>query len=233
MDKKIFILALTAIFLVPSLVMAQQYSAFAPQQTEYVEWKFTTPNNNQIAFLPAECPVRYKVTYKFDAVTQTDITFINPTKLRDLYRAGTPPSAKPVQMQARGPIKIAFEFGVPQPVEAREDKVVLPVFLTVQDVGTGLYPRIPADALSLSWDKNDFEAVSCDKFQAKEGKLMNKDPIEMVKKKSPQIRCSFKFKSGSASSISDTKTYYLTARLNGIYTLDRLQRVGVKPTAEK
>lgn len=226
MNHKYLIIAIAVLAILPALAITQgeSFSKMFPLQTQYIEWNIKTPTNAQIAYLSASCPIRYKVWYDFTASSQVDVTVIGEEKLKQLYRAGTPPSITPKQTLTRGPIKITFEFGTSMPIKAGTP---LAVFITIQDKGTGLYPTIPSGKLSLSWDKTGFTTVQCDD-KIDKTTLTNNQDIQMIKKVSPQIRCTF-----TAPSETDMKTYYLKVDLSGKYILDYTQTITVQPVMTK
>lgn len=226
-----------------------------PQQTEYVEFKFDAPSNQEIGGMEAECPIRYKISYSFDAISQTDLQVISRDKLEALQRAGQAPTFTSTQSIGRGPIKIYFDFGATLPVrtsicknnsnvevECTSSSVdtdkssfsILPLFILVEDKGSGIFGDIPANKLSFDIS-NDFKVSSCEKFTCTEvsGKLncKNNQPIPMVKKKSPQIRCSFIVP--GKDKVPVDKTYYIKAEMSYDYALYEDLSVAIKPTLEK
>lgn len=109
-----------------------------PLQTEFVEWTFNSPSNDEIAYLPNKCPIRFKVNYTFDATSQIDVDIISAARLTQLQRAGTPPSFVPSLSVGIGPVKIYLSFGASLPAR---DNSSLPIFIIVEDKGTGLGDR--------------------------------------------------------------------------------------------
>lgn len=194
---------------------------YYPLQTELFEWGFTAPTNKNMGNMPTTCPIRYKITYAFTAKSQADISVISKSKMEELQRAGQEPSASPTQSVGVGPIKIFFDFGAKQPVRSGD---VLPIFVTVEDRGTGVYGNIPVGKLKIKMPSN-FEKITCDKFTGSGGELKNSAEIPMIKKKSPQLRCSFKM-----PSVTDIKTFYITGELEYDYKLDNQINVAVNPT---
>lgn len=205
-----------------------------PQQTNYTEWQFEAPSNPQIGNIPAKCPVKYKVVYVYSAVTQTDLGVISGTRLTQLQKAGEAPSFSQTQVIGDGPIKVTFEYGAPMP--ARTDSV-LPVFITVEDKGSGsvegaqgdipegkITVKIPVD-LSIN-DITSGEA--CGGYFKVSGHDLINNKIPMIKKKSPQIRCSFTVP--GEDKVPDEKTYYISSELGYIYRLDKSFDVQIQPT---
>lgn len=185
---------------------------FFPQQTEYVQWTFTAPDNDAIAGMPAECPIRYKVSYDFSAMTRVDVTVMNKDKLMAQYRAGKTPTITPVAQQATGPIKISISFGAQQPITGDSK---LPVLITVEDKGTGTFSEFDASKLEIATTGGEIKIKDCQPTGV----------IPMIKKKSTQMRCMF-----IAPNPTDTQTFYITAKLDGSYSIDKAQKVSIKPT---
>ncbi len=194
---------------------------YFPLQTELKEWDFTAPKNSEIGNMPRTCGIKYKITYDFTAKTQTDVSVISAAKMSEMQRAGQEPSANPTQSVGVGPIKVFFDFGVKQPIKSGD---VMPVFITVEDRGSGIYSKVLAGKLKIKMPAN-FEKIVCDKFSGSGGEFKNTADIPMIKKKSPQLRCSFKM-----PSVTDIKTFYITAELPYEYKLDDEIKVSVNPT---
>jgi len=106
----------------------------SPQQEDYVELEFTSPDNDQIAEMEATCPVRYRVNYDYEAKTQVDMMVISKEELKQKERAGESVYFTPTETIGRGPIKVYIRFGKSSPVETGE---VLPVFIDIEDKGSG------------------------------------------------------------------------------------------------
>ncbi len=190
---------------------------YMPLQTELKEWSFTAPSNEQIGNMPANCPIRYKISYHFTAKTQADVTVISPEKLREQQRSGEEESIVSTQNKGIGPLKIDISFGAKQPIKSGD---ILPVFIRVEDKGTGIYGKIPAGKLKL-YVPEGFERVSCSKF---DNDYKNNIDISMIKRRSPQIRCSFK-----APAVDNIRTYYFKAELEYRYEKDYKIDVDIKP----
>ncbi|MFZ3076895.1 MAG: hypothetical protein WA139_00385 [Candidatus Aenigmatarchaeota archaeon] len=195
---------------------------YYPLQTELMEWGFTAPKNSEIGSMPRTCGIKYKINYDFSAKTQTDVTVISKSKMEEMQRSGQEPSANPQQSVGVGPIKVLFDFGAKQPIKSGD---IMPVFITVEDRGAGIYGNVLAGKLKLKFPSN-FEKVVCDKFTSKgAGEYANTAEIPMIKKSSPQMRCSFKM-----PSVTDMKTFYISATLDYTYKLDDEINVAVNPT---
>ncbi|MFQ6020598.1 MAG: hypothetical protein ACE5J4_01095 [Candidatus Aenigmatarchaeota archaeon] len=203
-----------------------------PGQTEFIEWEFQAPSNDQMVYLSVKCPIRYKVSYDFTTYSQIDVDVISPEELKRLQRTGETPTFTPTQTIGRGPLKIYFDFGSSMPIRASnysEKNYTLPIYITVEDKGSGIYGNIPKDALSFSIP-SDFVVSKCDKFRYDEdsGLYFNNKEIPMIKKKTPQIRCSFI--TPSVDNVVVEKTYFLTANISYTYDLNQENEIKVEPT---
>lgn len=207
---------------------------FAPLQTEFVEYKLTAPLNEMIGNMPATCPLRYKITYNFTAISQSDFQVISESRLTELQRAGEIPTFSPTQSVGRGPVKIYFDYGASLPLR---NATVLPVFIWIEDKGTGILPDIDNDSLiiktPINFTQDEGTKYCGGKFEYWKTDNANYsyynntgEKIPMVKKKSPQIRCSMTPTLGTEPS----KTFYLTASMNYTYPLYEETSVEIKPT---
>lgn len=190
---------------------------FFPQQVEFVEWSLKAPNNEQIANMRATCPVSFKVNYKFTAKSQVDINVISEDKLRDLQRAGQSAAVTPVQTIGIGPIKIYFEFSQAQPFKTGSTILML---ISVQDKGSGLLEGNKINEIKLESSNPNEMPI--------QGKCSPVKDINMVRKKSQQIRCTMKMP--SAADVPQSKTYYITASIDYSYALDSKTEVPITPT---
>ncbi len=211
-------------FTKPTTPSAPEGQTYMPLQTELFEWTFTAPTNDEIGNMPAKCPIRYKISYDFTAKTQVDVTVISPEKIRELQRSGKYEPITPTQTKGIGPIKIDISFGAKQPIKSGD---VLPVFITIEDKGTGIYGSVPAGSLKLSVPA-DFEVKSCSKFEENGDVYENNVDIPMIKKRSPQIRCSF-----IMPDVTDMRTYYIKAELSYNYQKDYETDITINPSIEK
>ena len=213
---------------------------FSPLATEFKEWVFTAPSNDQIAYLPNKCPIRFKINYTFNSASQIDVNVISKDRLAQLQRAGNPPSFTPSLSVGSGPVKIYLTFGTSLPVRNESS---LPIFITVEDKGVGLLREIPGaseKSLILKVHKNfKFNSTdgSCDKFEDRGDDPLdsnykiyrNKDAIQIIRKKSPQIKCTFKApSSGDINNLE--KTYFITARLQYDYEIAGETIINIKPS---
>jgi hypothetical protein len=193
---------------------------FAPKQTEFVEWVFDSPRTDELVHINSKCPVRFKVTYTFDAISEIEVDVISDVKYEQMKQTGEFQTFTPTLTLGRGPLKIYMEFGSSLPVKT---ETVLPVYLTVEDKGTGLYSQIPTGALKLTVP-SDFSYIECgDRFNCLGNVCTNTgDPIIMIDRKSPKFRCSFT--TPSDTSIIE-KLYNIEASLS--YTYDVINQVDV------
>lgn len=199
----------------------------SPLETDFIEWSFKAPENKEIAYLTAKCPIRFKVSYDYDSTSQIVVGVINQSERMRRLRAGQTISFIPNQTVGRGPVKIYFDFGASLPVV---NNSVLPVFLTVEDKGTGLLEKIGEGNLSLKVPSNFTKTDPCEKFGgATNGDYntyfnTNNGDIEMIKRKSPLIRCSFE-----APSVEIEQTYFFYSTIYYSYELPYEIDVEVKP----
>jgi len=199
-------------------------SPFVPKQDEFVEWTFKAPNAEDLAYINSKCPVRFKVSYSFDAISEIEVDVISVDKYNQLQQSGEFQTFVPTLSLGRGPLRIMMEFGASQPIKT---DTILPIYVTVEDKGTGLYATVPKNALTLtvptgfSWGG----ASSCgERFECPTEKLCyNKEEITMIERKSPTFRCSLT--TPSSSSVAIEKVYNIEAALN--YTYDITNQVDV------
>lgn len=198
----------------------------APLQAEFKEWTFRAPSNEDIGHLSVTCPMRFMVSYSHTATSQIDIDVINSDRLSQLQKSGQAPSFTPTLTVGSGPVKIYFDFGASMPVR---NATTLPVYITVEDKGTGLLGTIGSGNLKITFP-DGFTIGDCPKFTCSSppGNIVcttNAD-IPIIKKKSPQLRCSI---TTPAESIE--KTYYIRADMDYNYDIVQEASVEIKPTA--
>ena len=193
--------------------------SLAPLQTEFMEWSFNAPSNEQIAYLTNKCPIRFKITYNYKTTSQIDASVMSDARYIELQKSGNPPSYTPNLVVGRGPIKTYMSFGAALPVRSGSS---LPIFITVEDKGTGMLSSIPAGALTLNFNGI---SVNCgDRFNdCSSGTCTNKE-IPIIQKKTSILRCSL-----TAPTVDPEKTYYFTASLDYNYELELQIDVTVKP----
>lgn len=233
-----------------------------------VDWTFQAPTIDKIAHLSMTCPIRFKISYDFAALSQIDVDVISQQRLWDLQRAGNQTTYTPTLNAGRGPIKVYFDFGTTLPVRANS---TLPVYLTVMDKGTGLYSSIENNTFIIKFP-DGFTVDSCDHFNCgtysmvnlcsqlfgkkesgngyvslcdvnADGKVdvsdiayiakninsytnycVNNEPIIVIKRNSPQIRCSVK-----TPDVPIEKTYFISASIYYTYDVEGESSVEVNP----
>ena len=196
---------------------------FLPHQVEFVEWTFNTPSASDIAYLSTKCPIRFNVNYSFDAVSEIDVDVISEQKYNQLQQTGGFKTFVPTLSIGRGPIKVLMEFGASLPIK---NNTVLPLYVTVQDKGTGLYSTIPEKHLVVKMP-DDFilEKPSCgERFECSGNECYNNQSIIMIERKSPTFRCSF-----TTPDVLIEKVYNIEASLNYTYDVTNEVDVEVKP----
>jgi len=202
---------------------------FLPKQVEFVEWTFNTPNASEIAYLSTKCPIRFRVNYSFEAVSEIDVDVISEQKYSQLQQTGGFKTFVPTLSMGRGPIKVLMEFGASLPVK---NNTVLPIYITVQDKGTGLYSTIPDEAdkrlvIKIPNRTTGFifqdcgERFTCD---SNTNECWNNQNITMIERKSPTFRCSF-----TTPDVPIEKIYNIEASLNYTYDVTNEVDVEVKP----
>lgn len=193
-------------------------SPFVPKQDEFVEWTFKAPNAEDLAYINSKCPVRFKVSYSFDAISEIEVDVISVAKYNQLQQSGEFQTFVPTLNLGRGPLRIMMEFGASLPIKA---DTTLPIYITVEDKGTGLYATIPNHALNITVPSG-FVWDNCgERFECSDNTCFNNDDIMMIERKSPTFRCSFK----TPSSVTIEKVYNIEASLN--YTYDITNQVDV------
>lgn len=190
---------------------------FVPGQVEFVEWTFTTPSSQDIGYLSTECPVRFKVSYGYKSTSEIEVVAITETRYMELQQSGEFTTITPTLTVGRGPVKIYMELGASLPIMAGRS---LPVYITVEDKGTGLLPKIEAGKLQIE----DLGGGSCSRLTCSGGICSNDDEILMIGRKSSPLRCTF-----TVPSVTLEKTFYIPASLEYTYDLINQVDVAVKP----
>ncbi len=210
----------------------KDYKNFAPLQTEFVEWTFTAPSTDIIGNLPTECPIRFKVSYKFTSLSRVNVDVISKERLQQIQRSGNVSTFTPTVSVGRGPIKIYFSFGASLPIRTSSTgfESILPVFISIEDKGTGLLSNIPAGKLSIKYPK-EFTIKSYDKFDCSDNICTNNVEIPMIKKKSPPLRLSFIMPTNDTVPVE--RTFFISAELNYTYDITGETNVEVKPILMK
>jgi hypothetical protein len=235
--------------------------SLAPLQTEFKQWVFNAPNNALIGHLSTKCPIRFKVNYNYISASQINFDVISEDRLKELQRSGVQPSFTPSLTVGRGPLKISFSFGAELPIRSNK---TLPLFISVEDKGTGIFGEIKNKTLSIAFPEGSTE-VSCVKFECGMGKLasdycknyyeapkfpaicdsnddgivdindmvrltqiyacLNIDKIPLIKRKTPQLRCTFNVPTAEVE-----RTFFISGYLDYNYEISEETNVDVKPT---
>jgi hypothetical protein len=204
---------------------------FSPLETKLIEWNFKAPSAEQIAFLSINCPIRFKISYPFTAVSQIDVGIIDEDRLRDLQRAGEDVTYVPSLSVGRGPIKIYFDFGNTLPVRNNTN---LSVYIKVNDKGNGLLGEISneSDKQLIIEVSDKFQSLDCLKDYFKCEHVDNiwrchneYKPIPLIKKETFEIRCVLE----TPLTVNVQETFYITAKLNYIYDVLGEANIEVKP----
>jgi hypothetical protein len=202
---------------------------FVPGQVEFIEWTFDTPSADEIAYISTKCPIRFNVNYKFEAISEIEANVITNTRYYQLQQSGEFKTFTPTLTVGRGPIKIYMEFGASLPIQ---NDSTLPVYVTVEDKGTGLLlTKIPTGDLKIEVPPG-FDSEGCgDRFTCSGSECWNTVNISMIKRKSPTFRCSFTTPSAGTglNEVSLEKTYFISAHLNYTYDVTNQVDVEVKP----
>lgn len=163
---------------------------FAPKETRQIEWTFTAPDADKIAQLRVTCPIRFRFDFHYQAKSQVDVLVINSEHFSELEKSGQVTTFSPTVNVGRGPIKVYFDFGATLPVKNDSS---LPVYIEVQDKGTGLLKQIDSGNFTVTFPDN-FNVQNgnktCPYFNCANNKCKNNVPILMINKKSLDIRCS-------------------------------------------
>jgi hypothetical protein len=196
---------------------------FVPKQDEFVEWTFQAPNAEDLAYINSKCPVRFKVSYSFDAISEIEVDVISTDKYNQLQQSGEFQTFVPTLSLGRGPLRINMEFGASLPIKAN---TVLPVYVTIEDKGTGLYATIPYHALNLTVPTG-FTWEGCgERFECSGNTCYNNDVngIMMIERKSPTFRCSFR----TPDTVTIEKIYNIVAALDYTYDITKQVDVDIK-----
>lgn len=195
---------------------------FVPGQTEFIEWTFDTPQSSDIGFLTTTCPVRFRVSYGFRAISEIEVNVMDENRYAQLQQSGEFRTFTPTLTIGRGPLKVYMELGATLPIRTGR---ILPVYVTVEDKGTGLLSEIPANQLRITVP-DGFTLDNCgDRFTCVGRECSNNQILTMIKRKSPTIRCSFI----TPDDIMLEQTYFITATLYYSYDVIKQVDVAIKP----
>ena len=199
---------------------------------EVVELEFKAPTNEELGRMDGICPIRFKVSYTYDAYTTSDISVVSRDRMIEASRAGETITVTPHQTQSRGPIKIDVNFDVQQPII---EDLIAPVLIKVRDVGSGMYEKVPAEGLKVEFQKGLENKINCYGFGMKsdsdDGLIwVNGKDIPLIKGESPIIRCDIRTE---GLNIEDIKTYTVRAEITYQYPLYGEKIVNIKSTYEQ
>jgi hypothetical protein len=214
---------------------------FVPGRVEFVEWTFNTPSNEEMGYLRTTCPVRFIIGYEFTAISEIEANVITEQRYQQLQQSGEFATFTPTINVGRGPIKIYMEYGASLPIRATvpatattpKIKRILPVYITVQDKGTGLLSSIPGSDsvynLSIKVPSEfTVQSDSCgERFSCSGNECWNTETLTMIKRESPTIKCSFT--TPDEGTVGLEKTYFITASMKYPYNLTQKIDVAVEP----
>lgn len=191
---------------------------FAPGRQEVVRLDMDAPTSEQIAGLPATCPIRYRVNYSFSAVSEMTVQAISTDRLaaREAETGARPIFTRTLNVGA-GPIRVMLEPRSAMPVETGR---TLRVEITVKNDGTGEFDKVEADTLLVTFDK-DWLPVMDENQQAcggvfiptgNAGEYTNVQAISLVQQQSNPITCEW-----TAPPVNMEKQYVMQARLPYMY----------------
>ena len=196
---------------------------FSPQEIRLAEWTFQTPSSRLMAGLDVTCPIRFKFRFSYRATSQVDLVVVNNSYFSELQRSGKITSYTPNINIGRGPVKVYFDFGATFPVKAN---ALLPVYITVENKGTGLLDRIDKGALTITFPF-DVSGASCPYLTCGGNTCSNSNTyIPLISKKTLEIRCGGITAPGDAN---PEKTYIISSTLDYNYDADGQVNVEVRP----
>ena len=209
------------------------WTTLSPKETRLVEWTFKAPSADDIANIKTTCPIKFKFDFSHNATSEIDVLVIEEDHLRELQRAGRSTTFTPTVNIGRGPIKIYFDFGTSLPI--RSDSSI-PVYLVVQDKGTGLLRKIESGTFEITFPSDfvlsDLDCPFFDDCSARDSDnnyvCTNDEDISIINKKSLEIRCAG-FKTPSTLSPGPEKTYFIKATIDYDYYAIGSVNVEVKP----
>ncbi|MFH0929564.1 MAG: lipoprotein [Candidatus Aenigmatarchaeota archaeon] len=197
---------------------------FVPGQVEFVEWTFKTPISQDIAYIKTACPVRFKVSYSYFSESEIEVNVISSERYTQLQQAGEFTTFIPTLTVGRGPIKIYMELGAALPIRTGS---ILPVYITVQNKGSGLFDEVAQGELFLGIP-GGFDVIESDCAamgpSGYAGYYTNIDSIPLVGKKTYKIKCSLMVPGEDKVDIE--QTYFLNAYFHS-YVYEVLKEVSV------
>lgn len=199
------------------------FPGFVPGQVEFVEWTFKAPKNEEIAYLSTRCPVRFIVGYDYKAISEIEVNVINDERYAYLKQSGEFTTFTPTLVVGRGPVKIYMELGATLPIRTGR---TLPVYVTVQDKGSGMLEEIPTGTLIIEPNGFTLKEKSCgERFKCESGVCRNIQPLIMIDRESPTIKCSFE----TPSNVDLEQTFFIDAYMDYSYQIVEEVGIEVKP----
>ena len=180
----------------------QHEEDFSPGQQESIKLDMKAPKTNEIGGLAYSCPIRYKISYGFQAASTVTLDIISSDRIK-LIEAQT--GERPVYSRTLnvgpGPLRVLMEPISTLPVEA-----MMPIKfeITVKNEGTGDYAVVNPRELILKVP-SEFEPIAdgngkmCGGFfelydaKGVEGNAIyrNYRSIDLIEKQSNPITCEF------------------------------------------
>jgi len=201
--------------------------SLAPKEIRQIEWTFQAPDADKIAHLKVTCPIRFRFDFSYNAKSQIDVLVISSEHFSELQKAGKATTFSPTVNVGRGPIKTYFDFGTTLPVK---NNASLPVYIRVEDKGTGLLQDIGAGNFNVTFP-NDFTVPdgtdTCPYFNCTNKNCTSNANIPIISKKSLDIRCSG-IKTPANIGVPE-KTYFISSSLNYDYYVAGEVDVEVNP----
>lgn len=195
-----------------------------PGGAELVEWSFSAPTREELGGLSVTCPIRFKATYPFEAVTISEIAIIDEQRLREVQRSGGDVSIGTSENRGPGPLKITFEYSFPQPLRTSNN---ITLTLKVKDNGNGIYQMIPQGALSLTVPK-ELKTFKCDRMEPKAGAFVSSVNLTMIGRESTPVRCTFT----TPDKVDELESFFLEGRLGYSYEVHRQEEVKLRTSKE-
>gem|GEM_PF-4188233 len=186
---------------------------FMPGQQEVVKLTVKAPSSVEIAKLPYTCPIRYRVSYKFDATSSVTADIISASRLNQLEsQAGERPTYARTLNVGPGPMRIMMEPISTLPVQTGGELILE---ITVKNEGDGDIPSASIAANSLSFTVPDgFTNADCGGyFDCANNVCISARKIDLVQKQSSPMTCKFTVPDDKAVPVE--KEYTITASLPG------------------
>jgi hypothetical protein len=195
------------------------FGSLSPKEASMIEWNFKAPDSARLAGFSVTCPIRYKFSFNYTTSTQTDLEVIDRNYMTQLERSGQMAPFVPTINVGRGPIKVYFDFGTPLPVKTDS---FLPVYLKVEDKGTGRLEYIDNGALEITFPSEFILASQgsdgiCTYFSCIGNVCKNDEKIPLINKKTLEIRCGGIKTPVSIGANIPEKTYFITSTLKYDY----------------